>query len=200
MKNAVTGAYASVKWPPLVVATAHGALTIRQAAPGDMPHFAQWDRDPDVIACSTDDAEAEEAFGDADWAEEIAANSDLSCFYVAELDGRAFGALQVIDPHREPTHYWGDIEPNLRAIDIWIGAPEDRNRGLGAAMMRAVIDRCFADGADAIVIDPLASNTRAHRFYERLGFRFVERRTFGDSDCFVYRLEVRGRRLSYAGL
>jgi aminoglycoside 6'-N-acetyltransferase len=38
------------------------------------------------------------------------------------------------------------------------------------------------------IIDPLASNTRAHRFYERLGFQFVERRQFGDDDCFVYRI------------
>ena len=41
----------------------------------------------------------------------------------------------------------------------------------------------------AILIDPLASNTAAHRFYERLGFRYVERRQFGEDDCIVYRLE-----------
>jgi aminoglycoside 6'-N-acetyltransferase len=41
----------------------------------------------------------------------------------------------------------------------------------------------------AILVDPLASNTRAHRFYERLGFVAVGRRTFGTDDCMVYRLE-----------
>lgn len=178
----------SVMWPPLVLETAAGTLTIRQAHVGDAMFVERWDLDPDVIACSTDDPDAEEAFSDAEWAEEFAANSAVSCHYIAELDGRPIGAMQVIDPHLEPTHYWGEIAPNLRAIDVWIGAPEDRNRGLGAVMMRAVIERCFTDGADAIVIDPLASNARAHRFYERLGFRFVERRSFGDSDCFVYRL------------
>ena len=40
-----------------------------------------------------------------------------------------------------------------------------------------------------ILIDPLASNVRAHAFYERLGFRFVERRCFGDDECLVYRLD-----------
>ena len=40
----------------------------------------------------------------------------------------------------------------------------------------------------AILIDPLASNTRAQRFYERLGFQFIESRRFGEDDCFVYRL------------
>ncbi|MEO0949098.1 MAG: GNAT family N-acetyltransferase, partial [Cyanobacteria bacterium J06641_5] len=51
------------------------------------------------------------------------------------------------------------------------------------------IARCFADPAvTAILIDPLASNTRAHRFYERCGFRFIERRRFGSDDCYIYRL------------
>lgn len=41
-----------------------------------------------------------------------------------------------------------------------------------------------------VLVDPLATNTGAHRFYERLGFRFVERRQFDDaSDCHVYKLD-----------
>ena len=43
-------------------------------------------------------------------------------------------------------------------------------------------------GDAAVLIDPLESNVRAHRFYERLGFRFFERRTFNGDECFVYRL------------
>lgn len=179
---------ASVRWPPLVVETSHGLLTIREATLNDVPHLEAWDRDESVIACASDDPEAEQAFG-APWAEEITANSESGCYYIAELDARPIGAMQIIDPQLEPTHYWGPIDPNLRAIDIWIGDAADRNCGLGAAMMRAMIDRCLAGGADAILIDPLASNTRAHRFYERLGFRFVERRWFGDDDCLVLRLD-----------
>ncbi len=181
---------ASVRWPPLRCTAGGGVLIIREATLRDAPIFERWDLDPDVIACSTDDPTAEEAFNGAEWAAEIAANSDVSCLYVATLDGRPIGGLQVIDPHLEPTRYWGDIAPNLRAIDIWIGDPADRNRGLGAAMMRLVINRCFADGADAIVIDPLNSNVNAHRFYRRLGFRPIGRRLFNDEDdCLVHRLE-----------
>jgi hypothetical protein len=48
---------------------------------------------------------------------------------------------------------------------------------------------CFAEPAvTAIVIEPLASNTRAHKFYRRLGFVAEDRRTFGDDDCLVHRL------------
>ena len=41
----------------------------------------------------------------------------------------------------------------------------------------------------AIVIDPLNSNTDALRFYQRLGFRIVGRRTFDGDDCLVHRLD-----------
>ena len=41
----------------------------------------------------------------------------------------------------------------------------------------------------AILIDPLVSNTRSHRFYQRLGFAPIERRSFGQDDCLVHRLD-----------
>jgi len=56
-------------------------------------------------------------------------------------------------------------------------------------MMRRAFQLCFAEPAvTAIVIDPLASNTRAHRFYQRLGFKPEGRRMFEDDDCLVHRL------------
>lgn len=56
-------------------------------------------------------------------------------------------------------------------------------------MMQLALARCFANSTVmAILVDPLVSNTRVHHFYERLGFRCVDRRQFGDDDCFVYRL------------
>jgi aminoglycoside 6'-N-acetyltransferase len=57
-------------------------------------------------------------------------------------------------------------------------------------MMAAVINRCFEEpSVTAIVIDPLNSNTEAHRFYQRLGFKMVGRRMFGEDDCLAHRLE-----------
>ena len=109
---------------------------------------------------------------------------------MAELDGQPFGMVLLIDPALEETHYWGDVAATLRAIDIWIGVPELRGQGHGTTLMRMAIERCFAaPGVTAILIDPLATNVRAHRFYERLGFRFVERRDFNGEACFVYRMD-----------
>lgn len=164
-------------------------LKLRRATLADVPTLDRWDRDPQVIAATSDDPDAPKAFGDAYWPDELAMQSEVNEYFIAELDGRPIGAMQIIDPHLEPTHYWGDIEPNLRAVDIWIGDRCDRGKGHGGQMMRLALDRCFADPrVTAIVIDPLASNTRAHRFYERLGFRPVGRQNFGEDDCLVHRL------------
>ncbi|MEJ0060072.1 MAG: GNAT family N-acetyltransferase [Terricaulis sp.] len=169
---------------------AGASLALRAATLKDVALLERWARAPHVIAATSDDPDADAAFGGADWAEEIAMQSDVFAYWVAELDGRPIGAMNVIDPHLEPTHYWGEIEPNLRALDIWIGEPDALGKGYGTAMMRSAIDACFAERkVTAIIIDPLASNTRAHAFYKRLGFRFVGRRLFGDDDCFVFRLE-----------
>lgn len=166
-----------------------GVVRLRPATLADVPHLERWDRDPAVIAATSDDGEAELAFG-ADWAEELAMQSDVFRYYVAELDGAPIGAMLMIDPREEPTHYWGEIAPNLRALDIWIGEPSARGRGVGSEMMRQMIALCFADPAvTAIVIDPLATNVRAHAFYARLGFQPVARRMFGADDCLVHRLE-----------
>ena len=81
------------------------------------------------------------------------------------------------------------MAPDLRAVDLWIGEAADLGKGYGTAMMRLALERCFAHpDVTAVLVDPLAGNTRAHRFYERLGFRVVERRWFRSDDCFVYRL------------
>lgn len=167
-------------------------VRLRPATLEDADLLASWDREPHVIACSTDDPEADIAFGGIEWREELADQSEVSFYRIAEVDGRPIGVMQIIDPHREPTHYWGEIAPNLRAMDIWIGPPDALNKGYGTQMMTLAIDQAFADPAvTAIVIDPLASNADAHRFYQRLGFEPVGRRMFDADDCLVHRLERR---------
>ena len=83
------------------------------------------------------------------------------------------------------------MDPGCRALDPWIGELEYLGRGFGRKMMEWMIDRCFnLHQAHTILIDPLASNTRAHRLYDSLGFMPQEHRRFDDtSDCFVMSLQ-----------
>ena len=158
-------------------------VSLRLAHADDQPLLEHWDQQPHVIAASGFD-------DDWDWAYELPRKVSWREQLIAEVDGRPIGIIQIIDPLEEETHYWGTVEPNLRAIDIWIGEEDALGKGYGTQMMQLAFARCFADTAvEGILIDPLASNTRAHRFYERLGFQFVEERRFGEDDCFVYRLD-----------
>ena len=163
-------------------------LSIRAAEPRDATCLRRWDEKPHVRAATSNDGSV--AF-DADWDEELAPRDDGTEFFVAEVDGTPIGALQIIDPATERSRYWGDVGSGLRAIDIWIGEETHLGRGHGTAMMRFAIERCFAvPEVGAILIDPLSNNVRAHRFYRRLGFEFVERRVFDEtSDCVVFRLD-----------
>lgn len=165
-------------------------LILRPATLADVPHLKRWDTQPHVIAATSDDPDADIAFESAEWADEISERDPHSHFFIAEAGGRPIGAMQVIDPAQERTHYWGgDCPAGLRAMDIWIGEPDCLGKGYGTQMMTIAIDTAFANPAiEAVIIDPLASNTEAHRFYQRLGFHPVERRMFYEDDCLVHRL------------
>lgn len=164
-------------------------LALRPATLADVPLLSQWDREPHVIRATTDDPRATMAFGNHDWNEDLAQQSTVSFYMIAEVAGNPVGAMQIIDPELEPTHYWGDIESNLRAIDIWIGRAEDLSKGYGTEMMRLALRLCFENpNVNGIVIDPLCTNTRVHKFYQRLGFKIVGRQLFGNDDCLVHRL------------
>jgi len=158
------------------------AMHLRPATPADRALLEHWDRQPHIIANAGED-------GGFDWARELPRRPPWRELLIAEHAGRPIGFIQIIDPLLEETHYWGAVAPDLRAIDIWIGEVTDTGRGLGTAMLRRALERCFADPAvTAVLVDPLATNTRGHRFYQCLGFEPTERRRFGPDDCLVHRL------------
>jgi aminoglycoside 6'-N-acetyltransferase len=157
------------------------AVTFRPAVLADAPLLRRWDEAPHVVASDPND--------DWRWEIELADNPDWREQFIAELDGRPIGFLQIIDPAREESHYWGDVPVDLRALDIWIGEADCLGQGHGTRMMQFAIERCFGDPTvTAILIDPLESNVRARRFYERLGFNPVGPRRFGADACLVYTL------------
>lgn len=157
-------------------------LALRKAKPTDLSILQHWDQQAHVIASDPDD--------DWEWELELSRDPEWREQLIAHIDGRPVGFIQIIDPYREESHYWGQVSTNLRAVDIWIGEADDLGKGYGTRMMQLAIARCFAHPeVMAILIDPLATNVKAHRFYERLGFAFVEERRFHTQLCHVYRLE-----------
>ncbi|ACK70896.1 GCN5-related N-acetyltransferase [Gloeothece citriformis PCC 7424] len=156
-------------------------INLRYATPNDLDLLRHWDEQPHVISSDPND--------DWNWEVELNRAPHWREQLIAEIEGRPIGFIQIIDPALEDSHYWGEITAGFRAIDIWIGEESDLGKGYGTQMMHLAIEKCFAEASvTAILVDPLASNRKAHRFYERLGFQFVEFRRFGADECHVYRL------------
>lgn len=162
-------------------------MKLRTATIQDLVLVQYWDTKQHVIDCDPDD--------EWNWEKELNRNPKWREQLIAELNGEPIGFIQIIDPYLEETKYWGKVDKNKRAIDIWIGEEHNLNKGYGTTMMKLAIEKCFKnESVDGILIDPLKSNTKAHRFYERLGFTFIEERIFENSACYVY--ELRRNRLN----
>lgn len=154
-------------------------ITLRTASIDDLAILNYWDEQEHVKASGEDE--------DWDWAVELPRSVDWREQFIAEQSGHPIGCIQIIDPAEEETHYWGEVAANKRAIDIWIGEVEDLGKGFGTEMMTLALDHCFEEEqVTEVLIDPLASNKKAIRFYQKLGFQFVEKKTFEEDECEIY--------------
>ncbi|VAX07912.1 Acetyltransferase, GNAT family [hydrothermal vent metagenome] len=139
-------------------------MKLRLATKDDIPLIEYWDRQPHVINSGGDDDHF-------DWEFEISRQTFWQEILIAEIKGVALGVIQIIDPENEETHYWGNVESNLRAIDIWIGEAKNLGKGFGTQMMHLALEKCFTDEKiKAVIIDPLTTNIRAIKFYQKIGF------------------------------
>jgi aminoglycoside 6'-N-acetyltransferase len=159
-------------------------VLLRAATVADIPLLQLWDDDPAVSAATG-------GAGSHEWDVEIPRDVAWREFLIAEADGVPVGFVCLIDAVGEETHYWGfDEQAGAWALDIWIGSAEHRGRGYGQSMMRQALDHCFdLHGATTVLIDPIASNREAIRFYERLGFTLVGERWFDTDLCAVHRFD-----------
>jgi aminoglycoside 6'-N-acetyltransferase len=154
-------------------------LVLRPATRADIPLLRAWDEEPHVVASDPND--------DWDWDDVIGADLPGYWHLIAEASGRPIGFVQILDPGLDPTRYWGEVGSQVRAIDIWIGPQDALGQGYGTQMMRQALALCFAEPTvEAVLIDPIASNTDAIRFYQRIGFTFLEHRWFGADHCAVH--------------
>ena len=87
---------------------------------------------------------------------------------VAETDGLVVGTGAILPPHHDP----GDGRNWLEIVKM--AARKDlRGRGIGQAVMDALIVQARAMQADAIWLETNAGLTAAVRLYERSGFRHL---------------------------
>lgn len=141
-------------------------ITLRKAQIGDLHMLKYWDAQEHVIASDPND--------DWNWEVELLRDPSWREQLIAESEGQPIGFLQIIDPAKEETRYWGDIGYGKRAIDIWVGDRHNLGKGYGTQMMQLALERCFVENdVTEVLIDPLVSNEDAIRFYKRLGIEDI---------------------------
>ena len=136
-------------------------VAFRAVADGDVPDMWRWAHDPEVI----------EFWGPPP--ADVAALRDLvmdpgdqpTWRFIIELAARSVGFIQYHHPHADPASFWS------AGIDIYIGEPDARNRGVGTEAVRTMLAYLFeVQHVHRVTIDPQTTNARAIRCYEHAGF------------------------------
>lgn len=160
--------------------------------PGDVASMARWLKEPEVARWYWDSAEKTEEELREKWARRVEDPDDAD-YYIIVVDGHDIGQIQVYDVVSAPEFAAQVGIPNSSGVDVLIGEPEWRNRGVGTAVMRSFI-RQFVftrPGIDTCIIDPEPENLRAIRVYEKAGFRYVKtfHSTEDDVDVYLMRMD-----------
>jgi GNAT superfamily N-acetyltransferase len=118
---------------------------------------------PDAFGQRLDDALRQPA---AEWVAtaRVSAEGDRRAWFLAWAGERAIGLVQG---RRRPPN-------DCLLFSMWV-APAARRSGTGRALVAAIGAWGAAWGAERVVLWVIAGNDGAMRFYERLGFRLIER-------------------------
>ncbi|MHB9758914.1 GNAT family N-acetyltransferase [Streptomyces sp. BYX5S] len=119
------------------------------------------------------------AFGDDDWyaaeLRDVEKRARQAEVLVAEdPEGRVVGGVTYVPSHDHP--YAEVSRPGEAEFRMLAVAVEARGKGVGEALVRAVIERARAAGKQALVLCTQPVATSSHRLYERLGFTRVPER------------------------
>ncbi len=87
------------------------------------------------------------------------------------------GYVQFYETKSEPDFYIQEDftkEPNVYALDIFIGEPSQHGKGIGSESLRLIVQHLVRNGAKKVIIDPDIDNERAIRAYEKAGFTKIK--------------------------
>lgn len=85
-----------------------------------------------------------------------------------DADGSVLGTVTVAPPGSSMINLAGPDELEFRMLAV---SPAARGRGVGEALVRAVLDRAGELGLPAVVLSSQPDMAAAHRLYRRFGFR-----------------------------
>ena len=108
--------------------------------------------------------------------EGIRAYIDEGSMYLYRERSTIVGAMAVTMHQSEDYHAidWAQqvADDKVGVIHILAVSPDAQGKGIGSEMIHEAISMAQSNGMQAVRLDALASNTPAHRLYERLGFEY----------------------------
>jgi diamine N-acetyltransferase len=143
---------------------AHGSVFLRSAEREDIPLFVGWLNDWRTSRTLGIRAPFSLAMEEPWFEQMLADQGKRGYFFVACLleDDRPIGTIGLFDL---------DLSNGSAGLGISVGTPEDRGRGFGTDMLRALL--AFGFGMlrlERIWLDVYDMNPGARRVYERVGF------------------------------
>jgi GNAT superfamily N-acetyltransferase len=146
------------------VRVTHAPVAIRPANRGDLPAILQLFADDELLGSAQRGAELVTESHHAAF-DTIDADPNNQV-YVAELEGAVVGTFQLTFIRQ--LSYGGCLVAQVESVYVHSGA---RSRGVGEQMMSFARAEAERRGALRLQLTSNLRRERAHRFYERLGFR-----------------------------
>lgn len=111
--------------------------------------------------------------------------------YLAYIDDRPIAYIQSYSAVDTGDGWWPDQhDRGVAGIDQFLAEPTDLGSGLGTALVKQFAAFLFSDPAvSRIQVDPVPSNLRAIRCYEKAGFQRQEIVTTPDGPALLMTLE-----------
>lgn len=108
----------------------------------------------------------------------------------ADADGTLLGTVTIAPPDSSMINVAEPHELEFRMLAV---SSRARGRGVGEALVRAVLDRAAELGLRAVILSSQSDMYAAHRLYGRFGFQRSPERDWSPYDGYVlitYRLEL----------
>jgi aminoglycoside 6'-N-acetyltransferase len=137
-------------------------VSLRPIVDSDLENLWRWQHEPEVVQWWGVPTEDREEFRKENFEPDVAP----TWRFIIEWQDRPVGMLQYY-------HDYPDTEDSWSAgIDIYIGEPDARDRGVGSEAVRTMLRYLFeVKRVHRVIIDPQTTNARAIRAYEKAGFR-----------------------------
>ncbi|MBU0455591.1 MAG: acetyltransferase [Gammaproteobacteria bacterium] len=162
-------------------------ITFERLKQEDMPLFLEWAKKPHVK-----NTWFIEGYEEADKYYENIEGNGYDYGFIVHINTIPIGYIQASDLYAyktkcpKPKGLFVNEDLGSFCLDVFIGEENYLNKGYGAQIVKAFVDKLFEEfKAKKILIDPACSNKRAIRCYEKAGFVVTRDEFDGITKCCV---------------